>query len=85
MNEKRDIEDVLRRILSREIRLHDLRYEEDLIELDPEFPTEEVLKDVLEEFGFRRPKLQPFEWSGSFADLLRIIEEQIEMREDTIG
>lgn len=72
-----DVESAVRLVLRRELRLNDVQLEDDLIELDPDFPTEEIVKDVAEEFGQRLKSPHLDDWTGSLADLVRVIQRQL--------
>jgi len=68
-----EAEAVLRRVLARELRLTNLEIDDDLVGMDHDIPEEEVLMDVLEEFGYRGQIPMYSHWSGTFRDLLNIV------------
>ena len=71
-------ERTLRQVLARELRMTDLELDDDLVRLMPEFPEEEVIMDVFEEFGYRGEEPIYSHWSGTFGDLLRIVVAELE-------
>lgn len=69
-----DYGSVLRRILFEQLRIAVANDQDNLILVDPDFPTEEVLRDAIEEFGLRCRKPVYTAWSGKFIDLVAILE-----------
>lgn len=83
MSDDLDIEPVVRAVLRRELRLNNVRLHDNLIELDPDFPTEEVVRDVAEELGQRLSRPQLDDWTGSLVDLIRVVRRELEMLDGT--
>ena len=74
---------VLRRVLSKQMRL--LNVNDNLNVADPDFPTDEVLKDALEELGFCRPEPIYTKWSGTYSDLIAILDANRKRLSDDAG
>jgi len=77
MPDRREVESVIREVLHRELRLNNVGVDEDLIALDRDFPTGEVVKDVVEEFGQRPTEPKIDDWSGTLGDLIRVVYREL--------
>ncbi len=78
-----ECERALRKVLSEQLRLTTLNYDDNLILVDPDFPTDEVLRDALEELGFQRKYPSYSKWSGTLKDLIAILESNCRNLADT--
>ncbi len=70
-------EEALRNVLESQLGLNHLKLDDNLIQLDPDLPTDEVLIDVFELLGYPRKKPVYSEWSGTLRDLIRIVDASI--------
>lgn len=85
MSDKPNVEFMVRKVLCRELRLSELRLEQDLIAVDPDLPTEELVKDVLEEFGVYGALPAIEDWNGTLKDLFRIVDRELEANSKGMG
>ena len=76
MTEDSYIEMVLRKVLREQLGIIDVNLDTDLIRLDPDFPTDELLMDAMEECGFRVRVPRYDHWSGTLGGLVSILARE---------
>lgn len=82
MTTKGRIENVLRSVLERELAIRKLELDQSILNEDPDFPTDEILLDALEELGNTTSSLVYTSWTGTLRHLIEIVEANLEKRSD---
>jgi len=80
---REEIESVIRSVLFHQLGI-DAHEGDNLIELDPDIPTDEVLKDVLELIGEKGKSLEYESWNGSLSGLVDIIRATVDREQRSI-
>jgi hypothetical protein len=74
---REEIESAIRSVLFHQLGI-DAHEGDNLIELDPDIPTDEVLKDALELIGENGKSLEYESWDGSLSGLVDIIRVTVD-------